>query len=191
MYTYLVSSILSFIICVIIFGKSAKKNWFIIVITVFVGSLISTSVVTGVLKKDLDQEQYIVKNKKLHSVYTVNYRRSSDTIKLHYHGYHKNGGSFIINRGGGTFECDSVNFAVIHDSIPEKYFKIKNRYIPDDNNWISGAALPKFNKQHYVFLHQWELDTICKNNKLINYVKADELSWYNKAEEIKLVAVIE
>jgi len=190
MNTYLVTSILIFILCVIYYGKKAKKNWFIIVMAVFVGSLISTSVVTGLKKKDLDQEQYIVKTKNLRIVFTVDYRRPTDTVSCQYHVSNQQE-SFYINKEGNSCSHDSVTFAVIHDSIPEMYVKIKNRYIPDGNRWISGAALPRFNKQHYVLLHQWELDTICNQHKTINYVTADELSWYNKAEEDKLVAVVD
>lgn len=178
MNTFVLSSVILFIASSCIFRWKIKSNGFNIALIVFVGSLISVMTVNGIMKKNLESVEYVVRSKPmdLMSYYQPEYIFKSDSFiidsiskdtvvlkdtipvdtifhkKFYYFKIKDQMFSFSKNSSEKSIHIDRLSLESSKDSIGI-YYITKEKYV-SNNNWIIDAAYPRFNRKIHVRLPQ-------------------------------------
>lgn len=163
MFTFLISAAIFFLIGGCIFHKSLKQHQFHIVLIVFIGTLISTSIVNGVMGLKLPYTYVEVKEKVLTSnlvsseelkkedtVFTYNALIEFDvTVK-------KNDDTIYADvKAGGRVIYDTEKNVEFHylsdnDTIPRiKLFRQKRL---TDSKWVIPIALPRGKDYYEIYI---------------------------------------
>ena len=197
MYTFIISVVVSFIIAGAIYGKWIKQNQLSVVAIVFIVTLICSSIVNGIVGKNIPYTLTHLKTK------AISYQRSlviefGDSIKydtiidshitnIRYYYYptiKKNGDTVITNyikvRDFDPFYRSdknklSINFLPEGDTIPYvsvyRYKKITN------SKWVANMSLPGRGREFHVFLEPNE-----KNELLLEQI--NEKFFENEKEQV-------
>ena len=176
MYTFIISILFFVGLSALILGKNFKKKQLIVWLIVFGGTLVSISIVNGILGFKIPFTKVLLKEEPLYLRTSKIYYDTPDTvIKLDsvfikYITYvHKKDTSRYIDESVFktlTFSSDNIKINVISDStLVPKYRKYKEKRITT-SNWIIQYGLPAGDLY-------WEFD-IPKDSihlALINYIK--------------------
>jgi len=177
MFTFILSLIVSGLISGIIFKKRIKENIPIVIVITISITLISMSIVTGVLSKDIPYSNVVTREKAM-ELRSSEIIMLDDTISfdsyLEFRYIIREDSSLKYNRldvGGDTepFSTSRQNQINLHfmsenDTIP--YYKVVKRKRTTDSRWISQMAMPNEGKRVFeVYLPD---DSI--HNVLINHI---------------------
>jgi len=172
MYTFLIAVLIFAGLSAIIFGKNIKENIFGVILIIFIGTFVSTTIVNGVLsskckttKTVLIRSKVLEINEKIDINDTIFNLKINDStsIKYFYIGlnadFDKKSKKYITNlsvRGDNRtfYSCDStlfdIKFLPKGDSIPRinkyKTFKVSN------SKWFSTFGIPKVNKHWTIYI---------------------------------------
>jgi len=172
MYTYIVSCLLLLLLCGVIFQKKIKEYQFLVYFIIIFGSMISGTIVNGVLGLDASYSKILCKDKIINTSYELSwiqtdtisedsicidtllhtttlpiiYRLDRDTLGNIERNY-----IYIDEISLHFYSDDSIKnrltIALVDDSIPRirvyKYRRISN------NNWVSDFGLPSNRKRTY------------------------------------------
>lgn len=156
-FTFWVSSILTIIILLVVYRKKLKglkddriNAQITIGIITFIVSLISVTTVNGIYKSELSKKSIVTKNqvlKPLDNDTTKFVKELSTEIQFDTKSEH-------------TKYINNISIIEIPDTLEQRYIIIKDKFVNDDNHWISVNGLSKVNRQLYLLLHACTIDTV-------------------------------
>ena len=164
MYTFGIIAEFFLILSGIIFGKRIKQNQFIAVLIVFVGTMIGSIIVNGVLGMKIPYTPVVMKEKPL-SLQTSNILTLDDTmefksyLEFDYEMNEKDStvetnwldiGDWIDPFYGDRAEKLTIYFLAEGDTIP--YYNILRGKRLTDSKWIASSILPRGGRRFEVYI---------------------------------------